>query len=130
MPREQAGRICLKMHLLLWGLCMAMATAVDTVLKPLQRLNITADGISISGLSSGADFAAQFSVAYSGSIMGVGVFAGEPWHCSATMFQNETLVPFGPAACGSVCNLVSYVIRPESCLVCRTHTQGGVTIAR
>jgi len=89
------------MHLLLWGLCMAIATAVDTVLKPLQRLNITADGISISGLSSGADFAAQFSVAYSGSIMGVGVFAGEPWHCSATMFQNETLVPFGAAACGS-----------------------------
>lgn len=71
------------------------------VLKPLPRLNISSYGISISGLSSGADFAAQFSVAFSRTIMGVGVFAGEPWHCSATMFPNETLVPFSATACGS-----------------------------
>lgn len=32
--------------------------------------------------------------------MGVGVFAGEPWHCSATLFPNETAVPFGPTSCG------------------------------
>jgi poly(3-hydroxybutyrate) depolymerase len=60
---------------------------------PLPRLNIDQQLISISGLSSGADFAAQFAVAFSKSIMGVGVFAGQPWHCAITKFPNEPTIP-------------------------------------
>jgi hypothetical protein len=63
---------------------------------PLPRLNVDHKGISISGLSSGADFAAQFAVAYSKSILGVGVFAGQPFHCAVTRFPNDTLLPASP----------------------------------
>lgn len=38
--------------------------------------------ISVSGLSSGAYFAVQFHVAFSKSIMGVGVIAGGPYYCA------------------------------------------------
>lgn len=36
----------------------------------------------MSGLSSGAFFAVQFHVAFSKSIMGVGVIAGGPYYCA------------------------------------------------
>ena len=95
--------------LLFWGVFMTLGASRD--LSPLPRLNISADEISISGLSSGADFAAQFSVAYSRTIMGVGVFAGEPWYCSATAFPNESLVKSGPGSCG----LDTYADRWDNC---------------
>jgi poly(3-hydroxybutyrate) depolymerase len=38
--------------------------------------------VSVSGLSSGAFFAVQMHVAYSGTFMGAGVFAGGPFYCS------------------------------------------------
>lgn len=38
--------------------------------------------ISVSGMSSGAYFAVQFHVAFSKSIMGVGVIAGGPYYCA------------------------------------------------
>ncbi len=60
---------------------------------PLPKLNINASAISISGLSSGADFAVQFQVAFSSLISGVGVFAGQPYHCAVHWFGgNDTLV--------------------------------------
>ena len=37
---------------------------------------------SISGLSSGADAAVQMSVAFADLFSGVGVFAGQPYHCA------------------------------------------------
>jgi len=37
--------------------------------------------------------------------MGVGIFAGEPWHCSATRFPNETLISNdSPEACNPTCD--------------------------
>ena len=60
---------------------------------PLPKLNIDASAISVSGLSSGADFVVQFQVAYSSVITGVGVFAGQPYHCAVHWFEgNDTLV--------------------------------------
>ncbi len=38
--------------------------------------------VSISGLSSGAAMAIQYDVAYSASVMGVGVVAGVPYNCA------------------------------------------------
>ena len=54
--------------------------------------------ISISGLSSGADMAAQFIVAYSKTIIGAGVFAGNPWNCAVTRFPLDTLLPATPGS--------------------------------
>ena len=62
----------------------------------LPRLSIDPSAITISGLSSGADFASQFAVAYSRTISGVGVFAGQPFHCAATRFATDALVPMNP----------------------------------
>ena len=66
------------------------ATSTIAATPALPRLpSIDTSAISISGLSSGADFAVQFQVAYSETIMGLGVFAGQPFHCAATRFEDE-----------------------------------------
>lgn len=64
----------------------------NTAALPLPALSIDPSGISISGLSSGADFVVQFQVAFSGTVKGVGVFAGQPYHCAVTMFKGDPLV--------------------------------------
>lgn len=43
-----------------------------------------------------ADFASQFAVAFGSTIMGLGVFAGQPFHCPVTRFPGEPLVPANP----------------------------------
>ena len=60
------------MHLLL-------ATAAAVASAPLLPTDLAIDptGISISGISSGADFVVQLQVAHSALIKGVGVFAGQ-----------------------------------------------------
>ena len=73
-------------------------------------LNIDLNEISCGGISSGADFSVQFATAFSAHVMGVAVFAGQPFHCAATRFSldavfpcNETKpgahTPVGPAGC-------------------------------
>lgn len=73
-------------------------------------LNIDPRGISCSGISSGADFSVQFATAFSRSVRGVGVFAGQPFHCAATRFPQDAVFPcnetkpgadhpVGPAGC-------------------------------
>ena len=37
--------------------------------------------ISVSGFSSGADFAIQFHIAFSQRVVGAAAFAGQPYHC-------------------------------------------------
>jgi len=66
-------------------------------LPPLPTLNIDLDGISVAGLSSGADFAVQFAVAFSKTVRGLGVFAGQPFHCAVTRFPNDKLTPPNPS---------------------------------
>ena len=69
----------------------ALALAVDP--PPAPVLNVDAHGISCSGISSGADFAVQFATAFSARVRGVGVFAGQPYHCAATRFPLDTTFP-------------------------------------
>jgi len=57
--------------------------------SPLPRLQIDTKQISVSGISSGADFTVQFHVAFSDVLMGAGVFAGEPYHCAVTRFKDD-----------------------------------------
>lgn len=74
--------------------CAAWASAAAPV---LPHAGIDASQISISGLSSGADFAAQFQVAYSGLVMGSGVFAGQAFRCAVTRFKGDKLTPPNPS---------------------------------
>lgn len=47
--------------------------------------------ISVSGLSSGADFAVQFHVAFSSRVFGSAIFAGQPFHCAVQRFPGDQL---------------------------------------
>ncbi|CAE8614897.1 unnamed protein product [Polarella glacialis] len=51
------------------------------------------DKTIVSGLSSGADFAVQFQVAYSASVQGAAIFTGQPYSCAVMRFPLDQLVP-------------------------------------
>jgi hypothetical protein len=53
-------------------------------LPQLPRLSVCRQCASVSGISSGADMAAQHAMAFADVWRGVGVFAGQPWHCAVT----------------------------------------------
>jgi len=72
-------------------LALATTACGQPQIPGLPRVRIHEFGISCSGISSGADFAVQFQVAHSKSVMGVGVFAGEPYHCAVTRFPNDEI---------------------------------------
>ena len=65
-------------------------------MPPFPDLRVDPLNITISGISSGADFAVQFHVAFSSLLKGVGVFAGQPYHCAVTRFEDDPLVPPDP----------------------------------
>lgn len=67
-------------------LAQCMTDGVDA-LPALQKLNI--NSVSISGISSGADMAAQFAVAYSDILAGSAIFAGQPFMCAVQRFSGE-----------------------------------------
>lgn len=58
----------------------------------LPYLNVTS--ASISGISSGADLAGLYALAYAEDLVGggVGIFAGQAFHCAVTRFQADELV--------------------------------------
>lgn len=68
--------------------CALLFTAASAALSGLPRLNIST--ITVSGLSSGADFAAHFAVIFSDILLGSAIYAGEPWGCAVQRFGNET----------------------------------------
>ena len=84
--------LCLLGSILLAAASSSELTTASPTAVPLPTdLAIDPHGISISGLSSGADFAVQFQVAFSSLIMGSGVFAGQPYHCAVTRFAHDPL---------------------------------------
>ena len=64
---------------------------------PLPPLNIDPTSITISGISSGADFVVNLHVAHSKTVSGVGVFAGQAYHCSVTRFPSDPMVAANPS---------------------------------
>jgi len=74
---------------LLAGVTSAQAEDVTTNPAQLPALNALPDQTSISGLSSGGFMAAQFHLAYSEKLVGVGVMAGGPWNCVASRPENS-----------------------------------------
>ncbi|KAG2392078.1 hypothetical protein C9374_013563 [Naegleria lovaniensis] len=74
--------------------------AAQPLSYPLPKFNIQPQTLSISGLSSGAYMAVQFSVAFSSSNRGVGVFAGGPYYCARGDFATAN------AACMKVASMI------------------------
>jgi poly(3-hydroxybutyrate) depolymerase len=62
-----------------------------------------AAGITVSGISSGAAFAAQVAVAFSGTVRGAAIFAGKPWMC-----ERVANAVWEPGVSESTCN-----VRPD-----------------
>lgn len=56
--------------------------ASKTSVQNLPALGGDVKAVSVSGLSAGAYMAVQIHIAYSSSLIGVGVIAGGPWMCS------------------------------------------------
>lgn len=73
------------------GSSLLLSASAQTWLPDLPRLRIDPSLISVSGISSGADFASQFALAYADILLGVGIWAGQPYHCAVTYFPPEPL---------------------------------------
>lgn len=79
--------------------CFIVSAATSGAQHPTSRLSSPPPlprlagvrGFSISGLSSGADMAVQFAVAYSDVVAGAGVFAGQAYRCAVTRFAGDSL---------------------------------------
>jgi hypothetical protein len=93
--RDMAPRLLALLVVCASAVCLPALLLADTPPKPLPPLNIDADGITISGISSGADFVVNLHVAHSSVIKGVGVFAGQAYHCAVTKFPKDPLVSGG-----------------------------------
>ena len=106
---------------------LVAATASPAPAPP--RLAIDPAGISISGISSGADFVVQFQVAFSSVVKGVGVFAGQPYHCAVTMFQGDPLVSpcYGTHHAGAPAGCTKATPSPDVPL-CMNCPPGGNTL--
>ncbi|GAB5354120.1 hypothetical protein AAMO2058_000092300 [Amorphochlora amoebiformis] len=72
-------------------LCLSGVPANDPIQVP--RLRIDPKGVLTTGCSNGADFAAQFHVAFSSLVSGTCVFSGQPYRCATTRFPNDYLLP-------------------------------------
>jgi len=73
----------MKFRFLIAAAALAAASCASSLAaSALPQLNVDKSKISVSGLSSGGFMANQLGYAYSGTFMGVGVFAGGPYMCA------------------------------------------------
>lgn len=61
---------------------------------PLPQYHVDLKQTSVSGVSSGAYFAAQFHIAWSNYFVGAGIFSGGPWGCNLDMYYDFNKIPF------------------------------------
>src|SRR4051812_16984075 len=70
--------------------------SAEHLLVPVEPLapfvKLDSSEVTVSGISSGAFFAHQFHVAYSGLVKGAGLVAGGPYACAEQV--NEVVPPF------------------------------------
>ncbi|MET3130187.1 hypothetical protein AAKU55_000440 [Oxalobacteraceae bacterium GrIS 1.11] len=83
------------------------AGATDPSILPAYQVDLSQT--SVSGLSSGAFMAAQFSVAYSSIVSGAGIVAGGPYYCAGS----PGVFPFIPY----LVNAMSVCMNPGQSLV-------------
>lgn len=90
-------------RILLAALAVVAAAAMHPAARaadPLPALHADPKRTSVSGLSSGAFMAVQYGVAFSSSLIGLGVIAGGPYNC-AYVNPSFSLSPIGIDACMS-----------------------------
>ncbi len=75
---------------------LCIASDAKTGIAELPAMAALQDQTSISGLSSGGFMAAQYHVAYSKHLVGVGIVAGGPWNCAGSD-ENSLLPPVSTA---------------------------------
>ncbi|AUH53016.1 depolymerase [Chromobacterium sp. ATCC 53434] len=75
---------------------LAMLAATAWAAEPLPAFHGDAKQSSVSGLSSGAFMAVQYQIAYSASVVGVGVVAGGPYYCALGSLAGTTACMSGP----------------------------------
>ncbi|HZB92871.1 MAG TPA: PHB depolymerase family esterase [Stellaceae bacterium] len=78
-------------------LALALLCAAPAAAQPAKLPALGADParISASGLSSGGFMALQYAVAFSASVMGVGVVAGGPYNCAYVTLGGTTACQVG-----------------------------------
>lgn len=79
----------------LW--CCTQGAAQAQTLARLPALGLRADGVTVSGLSSGGYMAGQFQVAYSSRLSGAAIIAGGPYGCSRGAVSTASLKCSCPA---------------------------------
>lgn len=65
-----------------FSILLSFASVPALAADKLPALHADAARVSVSGLSSGAFMAVQYDVAFSSSVIGVGVVAGGPYNCA------------------------------------------------
>jgi hypothetical protein len=74
----------------IWPLALLLLWRGSSIAAPpLPELGVQSK-VTVSGISSGGYMAAQFAVAFSGSVQGVGVLAGGPFDCALGNVQQAT----------------------------------------
>eukprot|EP00040_Diaphanoeca_grandis_P012459 m.63123 g.63123 ORF g.63123 m.63123 type:complete len:378 (+) comp23243_c0_seq1:36-1169(+) len=86
-------RCCILATLWVMGHCASLDLSTHRLLSALPKGIASSTGVSVSGISSGADLAVQLQVAYSSVFVGAGVFAGQAYHCAVHRFPLDTLDP-------------------------------------
>jgi hypothetical protein len=81
----------------------AAAAIVINSGQPLPRLAIDSNLIMSNGASSGGDMAIQFHVSFSALVNGVCGFDAQPFHCAATRFPGDALLPQTPESSAPHC---------------------------
>jgi poly(3-hydroxybutyrate) depolymerase len=64
------------------ALLALLIVSAQAAAEPLPALRASRDGLTASGVSSGAYMAVQLHVAHSASVAGVGAIAGGPYYCA------------------------------------------------
>eukprot|EP00933_Yihiella_yeosuensis_P006300 TRINITY_DN11099_c0_g1_i2.p1 TRINITY_DN11099_c0_g1~~TRINITY_DN11099_c0_g1_i2.p1 ORF type:complete len:755 (-),score=103.78 TRINITY_DN11099_c0_g1_i2:308-2572(-) len=74
----------------------------QTVERQLPPLKIDRSSVITAGCSNDADFASQFHVAFSSLVTGSCIFSGQPFHCAATRFPQDYMVPKTPSTAAGI----------------------------
>jgi len=82
--------------LLFTSLGVLMLVHMFATKPPLPVLNVDPYGVSVSGVSAGADLAVQLQVAYSSTFIGAAIFGGQAYHCGVQFFPGEALLDRSP----------------------------------
>lgn len=105
------------------------ALPVRSDVVDLPALNADLSQTSVSGISSGAYMAGQFSVAFSSTVIGAGLVAGGPYYCSGTVGM-PPYVPYLSTAMSTCMNPATSHVPPPVAGISWTDARAFATWGR